>query len=310
MNKLLPFAILILAVSIFSGCAQDSSSDGPVIAKIDKGAITEDQFLKEVTRVPEWARAQFKGIEGKEKFLDELVKRELIYQEALKMKLDNDKEYVAKVKEFKKMTLVSLILKKEVEDKVRIDESEIKTFFDENEDKFTIGTQIKASHILVKDEELANSIHEKISKGENFEKLAREHSIDKGSAEKGGDLGYFGQGKMVPEFERAALSLKPGEVSKPVKTRFGTHIIKLFDIKKGDPANFEQTKVSIQKQLMVQKRKTLFDSYVEKLKGKSTVTTNKDNLEAIILPWEQSEESGQSEKSEQSEQPEPGPEDK
>lgn len=300
MNKLLPFAFLILAVSIFAGCAQDSSSDGPVIAKIDKGSITEDQFLKEVTRVPEWARAQFNGIEGKEKFLDELVKRELIYQEAVRMKLDNDKEYVAKVREFEKMTLVSLILKKEVEDKVRIDASEVKAFFDENQDKFTIGTQVKASHILVKDEEEANSIHEKISKGENFEKLARAHSIDKGSAEKGGDLGYFGQGKMVPEFERAALSLKPGEVSKPVRTRFGIHIIKLIDIKKGDPANFEQTKESIRKQLMVQKRKTLFDSYVENLKGKSTVTTNKDNLAAITLPWDQSEKS----------EPTPGPEQK
>ncbi|MEN8264276.1 MAG: peptidylprolyl isomerase [Nitrospirota bacterium] len=287
MKKLLLILFLILSTSIFFGCAQNSSSDSPVLAKVDKGVITEDDFLQDVSRVPEWAREQFNGIEGKEKFLEELIKREMIYQKAMSMNLDNNKEFIEKVRNFKKMTLVSLILKKEVEDKVMIDDSEVKTFFDENADKFTIGTQLKASHILVKTEEEAMEIHEKISKGESFAKLAKSRSIDKTSAEKGGDLGYFGQGKLPPEIERAALGLKPGEISKPLRTRFGFDIIKLIDIKKGDPANFEQTKESIRRQLLTQKKKTLFEKYVEKLQGQSTVEKNAENLAAITLPWEQ-----------------------
>lgn len=288
---------LFLAVT---GCDKfgGETPDSPVIAKVNNAPITQNDFVKEVSKVPEWARTQFTGEEGKDKFLDELIKRELIYQHATEMKLQNDEEYRTKVEEFKKMTLVSLVLKKEVEDKAVVDDAEAKAFFDQNQDKFTIGTELRASHILVQTEEEAESIHEKIKNGEDFAKLAKEHSKDTGSAEKGGDLGYFGRGKMVPEFERAAAGLKPGEVSEPVKTRFGYHIIKLIDIKEGTPANFEQSRESIKRQLMAEKRKKLFDAYIEKLKGELDVVKVEENLADISLPWEPAEEP-------QSEEPKP-----
>jgi parvulin-like peptidyl-prolyl isomerase len=94
---------------------------------------------------------------------------------------------------------------------------------------------------------------------------------------------------MVPEFENAAASLKPGEVSGPVKTRFGYHIIKLTDIKEGTRASFEQSAESIQRQLLGEKRKKVFDTYVEKLKGELKVVKNAENLKSISLPWEQPE---------------------
>ncbi len=281
-----------LATALFTslpGCEQPGTqkSDSPVIASIDKGTITEDDFLREVGRVPEWARAQFKGEEGKDKFLDEMIKRELIYQHARNMRLHNDEEYLEKVREFEKMTLVSLVLKKEVEEKAFVDETEVKAFYDQNEEKFTIGTELKASHILVETEDEARDLHERITKGESFAELAKEYSKDKGSADKGGDLGFFGRGKMVPEFEKAAASLKTGEVSQPVRTRFGYHIIKLTDIKKGQAANYEQSKESIQRQLLADKRKKFFDAFVDKLKGESSITKNKPAVTAVPLPWDQ-----------------------
>ncbi len=291
-NGLLYTAVIACLFLVLTGCDNlgGEKSDSPVIAKIDKAPITEDDFLKEISRIPEWARTQFQGDEGKQKFLDELIKRELIYQHALKMRLNNNEEYLDKVREFEKMTLVSLVLKKEVEEKTFVDDAEVKSFYDQNADKFTVGTQLKASHILVETEKEAQDIHARIKKGESFSTLAKEFSKDKGSAEKGGDLGYFSRGKMVPEFEQAAAGLKPGEVSEPVKTRFGYHIIKLTDIKKGTPANFEQSAESIKKQILAEKRKNLFDSYVEKLKGELNVVTVEENLASVALPWEQAEE--------------------
>ena len=295
MKKILFYILLLSLSTVFLlGCDQsgDAKTDSPVIAKVDNAVITEDDFINAISRVPEWARSQFTDKEGKMKFLDELIKRELIYQNAKKMRLNKDKDYVAKVEEFKKMTLLSLIINKEVEQKARVDDAEIKAFFDENKDKFTVGTQVRASHILVETEKEAKDILERIGKGESFAALAKSLSKDKGSAEKGGDLGYFGRGKMVPEFEKAALALKPGEISDPVRTRFGYHIIKLTDIKKGKPADFEQTKESIRKQLIMQKKKELFDAYVEKLKTESNITKDEDVVAAIPLPWEAAEESG------------------
>jgi peptidyl-prolyl cis-trans isomerase C len=281
--------LLLIPLALLSGCSQDtkSKSEGPVIAEVDGSPIAEGDFIKEISRVPEWAREQFKDDEGKKKFIDELIKRELIYQYAQKMKLNNDADYVSKVEEFKKMTLVSMVLKKEVEEKSNVDDSEVKAFFDQNADKFTIGTKIKASHILVGTEEEAKDIEDRLSKGEKFGTLAKELSKDTGSAPKGGDLGYFGRGQMVPEFEQAALSLKPGEVSAPVKTRFGYHVIMLVDIQKGDPANFEQSKDSIKKQMLGEKRKKVFDSFVDKLKSDAKVSTNDETIAELTLPWEQ-----------------------
>lgn len=91
-----------------------------------------------------------------------------------------------------------------------------------------MADKIRCSHILVNKESLAREILEKIKKGESFPKLAEQYSLD-GSRKRGGDLGYFGRGAMVREFEKAAFSLKRGEVSGIVKTQYGYHIIKRID---------------------------------------------------------------------------------
>lgn len=86
--------------------------------------------------------------------------------------------------------------------------------------------KIKCSHILVKKQSEALAIVERLKKGESFANLAKELSIDKGSAKRGGELGYFGRGMMVKPFEEAAFKLEKGQISDPIKTEFGYHIIK------------------------------------------------------------------------------------
>ncbi|HJR85183.1 MAG TPA: peptidylprolyl isomerase [Nitrososphaeraceae archaeon] len=89
-----------------------------------------------------------------------------------------------------------------------------------------LAEKIKCSHILVKKQSEALSILEKLRKGESFDKLAKELSIDRGSGKRGGDLGFFGRGVMVKPFEAASFKLEKNEISEPVKTEFGYHIIK------------------------------------------------------------------------------------
>lgn len=90
--------------------------------------------------------------------------------------------------------------------------------------------EVRASHILVKTEDKANWIYKELQKGKDFAKLAKDYS-DCPSRERGGDLGFFGKGQMAREFENAAFSMKEGEVSKPVKTQFGYHIIRVTERK-------------------------------------------------------------------------------
>lgn len=290
MKKILLLVFLLsLTISVLAGCEKKVKSTSPVLAKVGKAEITQDDYIKEVSRMPEWAKGQFMGKEGKEKFLEELIKRELVYQDAKKMKLSNDPEYSEKVKEFEKMTLISLVLKKEVEEKAKVDDAEVRAFFDKNADKFTIGTKVRASHILVDTEDQGKKIRERIRKGESFAKMAETLSKDKGSAIKGGDLGYFGSGQMVPEFEQAVMSLKIGEISEPVKSRFGYHIIQLTDVKKGEIASFEQTKEAIKRQLLAEKQKGLIDSYIGNLMKKTDIKKNENALASIPLPWEKTQ---------------------
>ena len=89
-----------------------------------------------------------------------------------------------------------------------------------------MSNKIKCSHILVEKHSEAISLLERIQKGEKFGKLAKEFSIDSGSAKRDGSLGYFGRWKMVKEFEKSAFSLQTGQISEPVKTQYGYHIIK------------------------------------------------------------------------------------
>ena len=89
-----------------------------------------------------------------------------------------------------------------------------------------MANKIKCSHILVEKQSQATAILDRIKQGEKFGKLARELSIDSGSAKRDGNLGYFGRGKMVKEFETIAFSLEVGKISEPVKTQYGYHIIK------------------------------------------------------------------------------------
>ncbi|MDF2557465.1 MAG: PpiC-type peptidyl-prolyl cis-trans isomerase [Bacillales bacterium] len=135
------------------------------------------------------------------------------------------------LEEFKKSTNFKLnnLISKAARENTKITDDEINAYYAK------LKPQIRASHILLETEEKANQILSRAKAGEDFAALAKENSVDTASATQGGDLGFFGQGQMVPEFETAAYKLKSGEISQIVKTEHGYHIIKLTDTKEKEP---------------------------------------------------------------------------
>ncbi|MEH7385077.1 peptidylprolyl isomerase [Bacillus sp. JJ1521] len=146
-----------------------------------------------------------------------------------------------------------ILTKKLLEPRIEITDDEIKTYFEENKDSFAQAEQVQASHILVDDDTTANEIATKLAEGTDFAELAKEYSTDTASAGAGGDLGYFGKGEMVAEFEEVAFSLGKDEISDPVKTEHGYHIIKVTDKKEAEEANYEENKDTIYAVLFDQK---------------------------------------------------------
>lgn len=145
-----------------------------------------------------------------------------------------------------------------------------KTFYDENKDIFH-NNQVKARHILVEEEETAKEVIAKLEAGEDFAKLAGEYSTEPGAGERGGDLGYFQKGKMVKEFEDAAFALEIGEISEPVKTDFGYHVI-LVEDKIDETTEFEEAKGQI-----VQYLKSLdYQKHIEESLEKADIVKKED----------------------------------
>jgi peptidyl-prolyl cis-trans isomerase C len=275
------FAVIFILAALFACNKKPTESKeqkGAVLAKVGNAVITETDLERDLKSLPDYAQQIFQDEKGREKFLDELVKKEMLYQEAMKKGIDKTPEFAKKVEEFKKLTLVSELLEKEIMAKSKVSDQEIKDYYDKHKDDFATTTQIKASHILVKTEEEAGKIEARLKKGEKFEVIAKKESIDKGSGKNGGDLGFFSKGQMVPEFEKAAAGLKKGEVSSPVKTNFGYHIIKVTDKKAGPVIEFERIKDLISQRLSGERQKEAFDKYLADLKKTYPVEIKKEAL--------------------------------
>jgi peptidyl-prolyl cis-trans isomerase C len=158
----------------------------------------------------------------------------------------------------------------------QVSEDDIKKVYDDEAKKVSSTERVRARHILVGSEKEALAIVDKLKAGAKFEDLAKQYSLD-GSKDYGGDLGYFTAPEMVPEFSKAAFALKAGQISAPVKTEFGWHIIKLEDRKNGTPQPYDQVRESIRNVLVRQQvQKTL-----EGLKDVAKVEIVDPDLKAV-----------------------------
>ncbi|MBF0554441.1 MAG: peptidylprolyl isomerase [Nitrospirae bacterium] len=259
-------------------------SDTTPIVKIGDASITAALIESELSKLPPDVKQFFKGKEGMTKLIEELKKNELLNLEAKKAGMDKDPEYIRKVEDFKKVNLINTLVQKAFKPEMaQVTPDEIKAYYDNNTKDFTMQEQIKASHILVKTEAEAQAAAEKIKKGTDFATVAKEVSIDKMTADKGGDLGFFSKGQMQPSFDDAVFKLKTGEVSAPVKTTFGYHIIKVIDTKPAKKVDFDSAKDMITQLLTEQKKNKAFDDYYMGVEKGYNVVIDKKALDEFII---------------------------
>jgi EpsD family peptidyl-prolyl cis-trans isomerase len=271
----------VLAIILLFACAKKEEKQASYLAKVGNSVITEADLEREIKNLPDFVQKMFEGPNGREKFLEELVKRELLYQEALKEGLDKDPAYQKKLEDFKKINLVGILLEKEIESKEKISDKEIRDYYEKHKEDFAPVSQVRLSRIVVKTEGEAQKVLESLKKGEDFSQLAKKISIDTVSAKKGGDLGFFSRGDIPSEFRVVAARLKTGEISEPIKTKSGYEIVKVTDKKVGQVIEFDKIKNLISQNLLAEKQKVLFDSYIEGLKKKYKVEINKEAISKL-----------------------------
>ncbi|MFJ9465302.1 peptidylprolyl isomerase [Viridibacillus arvi] len=248
------------------------------VAKINGEKITQSELNKELV-------SQY-GTD----VLSTLITNKVIELEAVKKKITvSDKEIQAELDDLQNsyggkeafeaalesnvMTLQDakdniktyLTTTKLIEPTIDITEKELKTYFKENKDTFSQEEQVQASHILVEDKDTAQEVEKKIKKGEDFAELASEYSTDTASASNGGNLDYFGKGVMEEGFEKAAFSMEIDEISDPIKTDYGYHIIKVTGKKAAKEATFENSKDDVKTALMNEKINANYSTWLSSL---------------------------------------------
>jgi len=260
---------LALLLAAFNACSDKPEDSTKALAIINGKEITANEFDLRWSQVPEFARKTYAGPDGRKKFLEELITRELLLQEARKRGLDRDRALVERVERFKERSVLDNLMREEVDSRIAVTLEEMKAYYAANPDSFTSHDDLRASHILLKTEEEALDARKRLEQGEDFAALARKVSLDLATRYKGGDLGPIKKGQTIPQFEKALLALKVGEISRPVATQFGWHIIRLNDRASGAPLAFEDAKDLVKEQLQVEKKRKRFDELVASLRAKA-----------------------------------------
>ncbi len=190
-----------------------------------------------------------------------IVSEQAIYQKAKASGLENSPKIKEMMERLKRKLITQEYIEQQVEAKVS--DADVRKEYEKRAKEKKGTTEVHARHILVKTKEEAEKIKEQLDDGENFEKLAREKSGDTASGKRGGDLGYFGEDEMVPEFTKAAFAMEKGEVSDPVKSEFGWHIIKLDDKREAVMPPFEEVDATIREELKAEALKGFIQDVVD-----------------------------------------------
>ena len=285
-----------LGASMATGGKAQEIKDDKVVAivngheiKISEVQMATDDIIGQLPDLPPKLRYPF--------VVEFLVERHLLAQLAVKEGVANTDEYKRRLALYQAKALRDAYFFQKI--RPQVTDEEIKAAYDAESAKVAQTERVRARHVLLGSEKEALDIIARLKAGEKFEELAKKYSLD-GSKDYGGDLGYFTAPEMVSEFSKAAFALKIGEVSQPVKTDFGWHVIKLEDRKLGAAQPFDQVKSAIRNVLLRKKVQEIMDElrktakvevldedlkkYAEDVARKSKAMNDKQNGGVAVAP--------------------------
>jgi peptidyl-prolyl cis-trans isomerase C len=253
--------IAVLWVSVASAWAGDE------VATVNGQAISKASFEEALAGVPPQMQSQMATLEGREALLDDLVTQEVLVQEGRRVGVEKDPAVKSRLEEARRQIVVQAFLQKIVE--ADVTDEKVKAYYESHKEEFR---QVRASHIVVETEEQAKDVKKRAAAGGDFAALAKELSTDPSAKENGGDLGFFRRDQMVKPFADKAFAMKVDEISDPVKTEFGYHIIRVVEIKDAEPFD------ALDPQTLSGIKRSVLGKRIEDLKGRAKVVTYKERL--------------------------------
>ncbi|MGI6075571.1 MAG: peptidylprolyl isomerase [Pyramidobacter sp.] len=286
MKKAVVLTMIFAVLAAGAALAADKKAD-PVLATVNGQEIRNSDVDEALKGLNPQMRAAYSSPEGRRSILENLVDFRAFAQSGRDQKLQDTKEYKDAMSAMSDRLLFSLATQKVIDkaNEVSINDADAQKYYDEHKESFNVPAAVRASHILIradknmpkKDQEAAQKkaadiLRDIETKKITFEKAAEQFSGD-GTRSRGGDLGYFSKGQMVPPFEKAAFALKKGEMTKaPVKTDFGWHIIKVTDTRDASVRSFDEVKEDIKQDIQRQNQMKAIEDERQALRKKYNVT--------------------------------------
>lgn len=276
------FFVLVL----LSGCTHD------YIARIGSRKITENSFKNRMLDVPAYYRGFLETEGGRRQYLEGIVNESVLVELAKAKGIHRRPEVRERIDAVEDQILLEYVIEDLKKSTLKVSDEEIAEYYEQHRDFYLHPPRVRVSHILVAMKDEAQRLYAQTKKGVSFSQLAKKHSIDRETSVKGGDLGYFEKGEMVPEFEKTAFALKEvGDISNIVKSAFGWHIIKLA----GKSTAEAKTKDDAREEIVQMLGKEKLDKLLRFYKKKFHVKINYARLASVYPPWYVPEENGEKE---------------
>ena len=242
-------------------------ADKKVLAVVGGNEITQEDLNAFLTGLPKEQQMYASNEQFQKQCLEQLISINLFAKMGEDLKLDETEAY-AKIMKSAKTEVLAQLAVSEVMKQVTVEDEEVEAYYEVNQKQFVKGATVQAIQILVAEEDACKEILAAIESGEKtFEDAAKESSTCP-SGQRGGDLGEFGKGQMVKEFEDAAFTAEIGQVVGPVKTQFGYHLIKVEKKNEEKVSEFAEVEASIKRNLAQQKQNDAYMAKVSELRAK------------------------------------------
>ncbi len=259
------FLIYLGVLLIVAFCCKRGGSEDEIVARVNNATLTKKQLRKQM----EWDGID---IQQESEYVDRWIDRELLYQEARRLKRENREELKWMLEKMEKEYLINKLIEKTFSEKINITDEEISFFYENNKSMFTVAEdEVRALHILTKTKKDADAARQQIMAGKPFDQVAKEYSVGI-FKDRGGDMGFFKRDEVIPEIGRYAFRLSEGGVSPVFKSSHGYHIIKVLKKRlKGEVRSIEDVRDEIFQQLRASKERSVYQDLLYQLKNRADV---------------------------------------
>jgi peptidyl-prolyl cis-trans isomerase C len=274
MNAVAVHFISLLAVVIggsllFAGCSPPPEEG--VLALVNGRQVTQTEFDIRWGELAEATRARYEKEGGKRLFLDELITRELLMQEARKLGLDQNDAIRDRTQRYREQLILDELLKDRIKAKVELTQEELDAYYEKHAHELLTPLKVRVWQMLLPNVSAAKDLEHQINEGGDFAKFAQRYSIDGKTKAKGGDLGPYHNGLVVPEVDAVVHTLKLDMVSAPIKTDSGYYLVKITALDKEIIQADVAVRERLRQELLNEKRRRRFDGVIADIRAKAVI---------------------------------------